>query len=412
MVRWFLSLVLTCHASIRGAANVLMFFGVETGCDAMAPDRSTGRLWLLRVGLWALLRPKRIGDDWVWLVDHSIQIGPCKCLVVLGVRLSTLPPGRPLCHEDMELIALRPMTHSTKEAVAACLEQAVAQTGVPRAILDDHGADLHGGVEIFCGHHSETVEVYDIKHKLACLLKARLERDEPWKRYARESGQAKCALQQTEMAFLVPPSQRTKSRFMNLAELVSWGRSLLALVDQPSVLNDHGISAARVQAKLGWLVAYRAGLKRWSAYHEQIAAALEFVRVHGLYVGAGVELASTLPLASGEAGALREEIIEFVTRESSKARIGECLPGSTEVLESCFGKLKTLESGQSKSGFTGLVLSLGAMVSKWTSETIREALEQCKVRTVEDWCRTKLGRTIQSQRKQAFEALEGATKMG
>jgi hypothetical protein len=70
----------------------------------MVPDRSTGRLWLLRVGLWALLRPKAIGDDWVWMVDHSIQIGPCKCLVVLGIRLSALPAHRPLCHGDMELI--------------------------------------------------------------------------------------------------------------------------------------------------------------------------------------------------------------------------------------------------------------------------------------------------------------------
>ena len=44
------------------------------------------------------------------------------------------------------------------------------------------------------------------------------------------------------------------------------------------------------------------------------------------------------------------------------------------MLESCFGKLKGLEDGQSKSGFTGLVLSLGAIVSKRTIETIGEAL--------------------------------------
>ena len=50
------------------------------------------------------------------------------------------------------------------------------------------------------------------------------------------------------------------------------------------------------------------------------------------------------------------------------------MPGTTEVLESCFGKLKGLEDGQSKSGFTGLVLSLGAIVSKRSIETIGEAL--------------------------------------
>jgi hypothetical protein len=407
-----LSLVLNCHASLRCAANVLGLLGAEMDHDGMAPDGSTGRLWLLRIGLWALLRPKTIADDWVWLVDHSIQIGQCKCLVVLGVTLSALPKGRPLCHEDMELIALVPMMHSNQAAVAVCLEEAVAQTGVPRAILDDHGADLHGGVEIFRRDHPETIEVYDIKHKAACLLKSRLERDEHWKSYASLLGQTKCALQQTEMAFLVPPSQRTKSRFMNLAGLVTWGQRLLALVDNPSTLKDLGVTAERVEAKLNWLAEYRAPLEQWSAYHEQIGATLDFVRVHGLYVGAGVELAAALPAAAGEAGALREELIAFVTRESSKARIGECLPGSTEVLESCFGKLKALESDQSKSGFTGLVLSLGAMVSKRTAETIGEALERCKVREVLDWCSKMLGKSVQSQRIQAFKALEGATKTG
>ena len=91
-----------------------------------------------------------------------------------------------------------------------------------------------------------------------------------------------------------------------------------------------------------------------------------------------------------------------MTDESSKVRQGERLPGTTEVLESCFGKLKALEDGQSKSGFTGLVLSLGAMVSTWTAESVGEALERCRVRDVLDWCRKKLGQSVQSQRKQAY----------
>ena len=109
---------------------------------------------------------------------------------------------------------------------------------------------------------------------------------------------------------------------------------------------------------------------------------------------------------------MRDDLIAFVRSESLKARVGERLPGTTEVVESCFGKLKALEDGQSKSGFTGLVLSLGAMVSKWTVESIAEALEQCRVRDVMDWCRTKLGRSVQSQRKQAYSELAGATKPG
>src|SRR4029077_11994086 len=125
----------------------------------------------------------------------------------------------------------------------------------------------------------------------------------------------------------------------------------------------------RVHAKLGWLAENRESLGEWADYQEMIDGAVEFVRCRGLYLGAGFDLAAALPVRPGGAGELREELIDFVRGESLKARLGERLPGTTEILESCFGKLKTLEDGQSKSGFTGLVLSLGAMVSKWTAES-------------------------------------------
>jgi hypothetical protein len=408
----FVSLVLDCGASLRCAANALKLFGSATGQDGITPDRSTGRLWLLRIGLAALLRPKDIADDWVWMVDHSIQIGQCKCLVILGIRLRDLPEGRPLGHQDMEPIALVPMTSSTKQTVAVCLENAVARTGVPRAILDDHGADLHGGVEIFREAHPETSEFYDIKHKAACLLKARLEKDPRWKAYASQLGQTKFAVQQTALACLTPPSQRSKARFMNLDGLVGWGIETLALMDDPSRLTTRGISTEQMRAKLGWLEEFRAALEEWSGCMDVIGRTLDFVRCRGLTASAGRELEATLPAASGSAGELREQLLGFVTDESSKVRQGERLPGTTEVLESCFGKLKALEDGQSKSGFTGLVLSLGAMVSKWTAESIEEALERCRVRDVLDWCRKNLGQTVQSQRRQAYGTPPCATNPG
>jgi hypothetical protein len=184
------------------------------------------------------------------------------------------------------------------------------------------------------------------------------------------------------------------------------------LVDDPSGLEPLGITAERVQAKLGWLVDYREALSEWSADQAVIDGALDFVRCRGLYLGAGFDVATVLPTASGGAAELREELIHFVRGESLKARVGERLPGTTAVLESCFGKLKALEDGQSKSGFTGLVLSLGAMVSKWTAESLGEALERCRVRDVAAWCRKMLVQSVQSQRKQAYGPLGSATKPG
>jgi hypothetical protein len=412
VVQWFVELVLDCGASLRCAATTLAAIGAASGRDDLAPDRSTGRLWLLRLGLAALLRPKVVADDWAWLIDHSIQIGTCKCLVILGIRLGELPEGRALCLRDLEPIALVPMISSTKQAVAACLEEAAARTGAPRVILDDHGADLHGGAEIFRAAHRGTVEVYDITHKAACLLKARLEGDERWKSYSTELGQAKFRMQQTELAGLVPPSQRSKARFMNVGKLVDWGTETLALLDDPARLVPLGIDAGRMREKLGWLEAYREALGEWSGYQAVIDGTLDFVRRRGLYAGAEIDLAAAVPERPGAAGGLRGELLEFVRGEGLKAHPGERLPGTTEVVESCFGKLKALEDGQSKGGFTGLVLSLGAMVSAWTAESIGAALERRRVRDVLDWCREALGQSVQSQRQQAYGRPACATEPG
>ena len=71
------------------------------------PAWFTGRLWLLRLGYYKLTRPKEQTEDWVWIVDHTVQLGKEKCLVILGVRLSALPiEGHCLSHEDVEPIAL------------------------------------------------------------------------------------------------------------------------------------------------------------------------------------------------------------------------------------------------------------------------------------------------------------------
>ena len=408
-VLWFVSLVLECGASLRCAAKVLELFSSIMGQDGITPDRSTGRLWLLRIGLAALLRSKVIANDWVWMVDHSIQVGQCKCLVILGIRQCDLPEDRPLIHQDMEPVALVPMTSSTKQTVAVCLENAVTQTGVPRAILSDHGADIHGGIEIFRETHPETSELYDIKHKAACLLKAQLMRDPRWKPYASQLGQTKFAVQQTALAHLAPSSQRSKARFMNLGVLVKWGVETLSLVDNPSGVKQPETSAEQIRAKLGWLTEYRTALAEWSACMAVIEETLDYVRRRGYTADAGPELDVRLPAALGRAGELREQLLAFVTDQSLRIRQGERLPGTTEVLESCFGKLKALEDGQSKSGFTGLVLSLGAMVSKWTAESIRDALERCRVRDVLDWCRKNLGVTVQSQRRQAYATTRSAT---
>jgi hypothetical protein len=405
LIELFILFVLHAGAAFRCAARIFGLIEDHLKLSLGSPHWSTGRLWMLRLGYYKLTRPKEQSDDWVWFIDHSNQIGKEKCLLILGIRLSQLPEqGECLRHEHLEPIDLIPVLQSNKQIVYEQLEATVAKTGVPRAIVKDDGGDLTGGVALFCQNHPETCGVYDVKHKVARMLKRRLDKDPRWPTFTSRAAQIKSQLQLTDVAFLVPPNQRSKARYMNLDELVGWGWRTLEILDQPPAAVLRYCTAQRLEQQFGWLQDYREALTEWSEALAVTGAAEQFVRTEGLYQGASGELAEILePLARNDhTRSLRDELVAFVDGESNKARAGERLPGSTEVLESCFGKLKSLERDQRRSGFTGLVLSLGAIVSKTTTEVVQKALEMTKSKDVLQWCQEKLGETVQSKRKHAY----------
>lgn len=404
----FIRLVLDTRASLRCSGRVPGVVSEVFGLAVGQPDWTTGRLWLLRLGLFKLTRPKTYAEDWVWFIDHSVQAGSTRCLLILGIRLGKLPPaGEPLRHQDMEPIALLPVEQSTKEIVDQQLEDTVAVTGVPRAILDDHGSDLHGGVKLFRERHPETIEIYDITHKAARLLKRRLDRDSRWQAFCEQIAQTRRLVQQTELACVAPPAIGSKARFMNLAPVIRWGEQTLRIPVDPAAAELAHVPAERLQEKLGWLSDYAPALREWSQDLCVIETTLDFVRGEGLTRDSGRQLREMLDVLVLDPAArtLATELSAFVRDEASQALPNERLPGSTEVLESCFGKQKAIEQHHSRSGFTSLILTLGALVSETTEEVITEALTTVRTCDVWSWCKEHLGRSVQSLRKTVRDSI-------
>lgn len=413
---WFARLVLQGGVSLRAASRVLGMIATALGCESAIPHWTTGRLWLQRLGHAKLTKQLAHADDWVWLADHSVQIGQEKVLVIVGLRLRDLPPpGQALKHEDLELISLVSRKSWTRAEVDAELEAAVTRTGVPRAIIDDQGVDLTGGVQRFRERHPSTSEVHDFKHKAACLLKKRLEKHPHWQELQRQIASTRCAIQQTELAFLGPPAPKPKSRYMNLGSQLQWAEHLLRILDAPPPSVCERVTPARLQEKLGWLQELRAELNEWAEWQRLVAAAAQFINQHGVYRGAAGDLkqhvrANLARLQHASSRELAAELCLFVKTQSRQTRACERLPASTEILESCFGKFKALQRQQSRGGFTTQILSFGAMLTNLTQQTITAALRHSNTTAILQWCRTNLSPTVFAQRKKAYA--ESATKTG
>jgi len=355
----FVSLVLSDGASLRCAGRAIEMMIAFLQLPLSSPSWYTGRLWILRLGYYKLTQSKERADDWAWIVDHTVQIGAEKCLVILGVRLSALPAvGECLSHEDVEPIALMPVEKSNGGVVYQQLEAGIEKTGVPREIISDHGTDLKSGIGKFCQAHHETCAVYDIKHKTAAVLKHELDDDPPWSEFARLAGQTKRKVQQTPLAPLAPPNQRAKARYMNVDVLIHWGQNTLAFLDRAE--ESTMFEPEQVEEKLGWITQFRRPLEEWAALLQVVMTTESYVRQRGLYQDVHLELEEHLqPLACTEqAQKVCAELVAFVAQEETKSRPNERLLGSSEVIESVLGKLKRLEQEQARSGFTGLLLAL------------------------------------------------------
>jgi hypothetical protein len=395
-------LVVQAGVALRAVPRVFgILFGAPEAATSL-PEATSVRWWLQRLGLFALREVLEVGDDWAYLIDHSVQIGTVKVCVILGLRLRDVPfPTRALRHDDMRVLAVIPTERSSGEIVAAQLEQAAERTGFPRQIVSDHGSDVKKGSERFAQRHPNTAVTYDAAHHGAIVLQRRFEADPRWSEFVARLGQVKARIQQTSDAFLLAPSLRPKARYMNLAALLRWGRKILVLLDRGPV---GGRASARADSRYGWLREFRAALEQWSRWEATVRGSVEFVRTRGLSRGCASELSARLRALPPEQRdeVLAAELSEFARVQSQAARPGERLIGSTEVLESVFGKWKTLERQECRSGITSLVLSLGSLVGQWPLSRIKAALEATPVKHVVGWCHEHLPSTVQSQRRLAF----------
>ena len=405
----FRRMVLSAATSIRSAAGVLKLCAPYLPFAAQSPCPNSGRLWLLRIGLFQLKRQQEQADDWVWMMDHTLQLGPYKCLVIIGIRLSAWESGRPLAHEDMTLLNLTPMEQSSGERVQEQLQATIEKTGVPRAVVSDEGSDLKRAMQLFQQDHPDVRYQHDMKHKNALLLKKELGRDPRWSEFLTQANRTKLATTQTSLAFLNPPGLKTKARYMNLDTLVRWGLRTLAYLDAPGEAWEPPTERRKLQEKLGWLRSYRPALKRWSELLSVARAAEKLVQ-GGIHASICEELKSQLqPLATTPAARrMCRHVLAFLADQSAGMSPGERMIGSTEVLESIIGKYKRVQSCHSKGGMTAMLLSIGAMIGQQTTSGIKQALEVVRSADVETWCSDHFGITLQSQRRRAL----GATKTG
>jgi hypothetical protein len=379
------------------------------------PCANAGRLWILRIGLYEITRSKEQADDWVWIADHTSQIGAVKCFLIVGCRLREWQQNpHPLEHRDLQVLMLEPIEKSSGELIVEQFTRVAQSTGIPRAIISDGGADLQRGIMLYRQQHPEVAAIYDITHKLARFLHKVLTEDARWAAFLQAMSHSKKQFARSSLAFLAPPLVRDQDRYMNLEELLRWATRLRQFMDDPE-LNDGELAEPwRVKLEFAWLRDFDAALAEWKSLLEIVEATLHFVRWEGYQVDAATQLGQRLALLKRHPSSVEfvDRILEFVDQQAGQARPDERLIGTSECLESLIGKGKRIEGQQKRSGFTAMILGMAAAVITPTREILEAALSAVKTKDVAAWVKRTFGLSVQCRRRRVYQAVVDRNKNG
>jgi hypothetical protein len=387
--------------SIRAVRKVFEILSIVMPTIIRIPSRAIIRLWVLKFGLYKLKQPKELAKDWSIILDHTIQIGKLKILIVLGLRLSNLPFNRSLTLADVYPLVLLPMENSTGQKIQEVLSDLKIELGTIRQVVADQGSDIKSGVNLYKEKNIDCDYINDIVHKLAHFLQQELKNDKKWEELSMRASETRTKLLQTEYAHLIPPQRRDKARYLNLEELIKWAfRILIAFEGDQLSLEDYEF----LFAQFAWVFGLSDAIKDLHQLWQVTSITRDWVRTFGVQTDTAVILSrklQTLDL-NFRAQQFADKIIEFVSEESSKAKQYERLLGSSEIIESLIGLVKHHANTQSRSSFTGSILIAASLVGKIDEKSVFTALTNVRVAEVEKWENTYFASTVQKKRAKFY----------
>ena len=342
-----------------------------------------------------------------WLVDHTNQIGKEKVFSLLRVRPSRTA-GRPLRHQDVEVLALIPGEEWKRENVAKVYQETASQYGLPRSIASDGAVELREPAEDL----GKPLVFRDPKHFLANRLEALLTRDPNYEAFTKKLGGSRSALQQTELAHFIPPAFKVKARFMNLAPILRWSTTILWHLNHPNSESLRGITWSRMEEKLGWIRDFATSIAKWQESQDVISTTLTFLNEQGIFRGVTKQFQKVMAgVATGPLSQkLVSQMVALLRTYEKKLRPQERLRISTEILESSFALYKQLEQQHSKSGFTSLILAYPTLLRKTTAKEVTACFAKVKVADVRKWVKEHVPNSLTAKRQRMFREAQKEIK--
>lgn len=369
------------NCGLRQVAKILdVINDVFDGLLGKTPSHTTIDNWVRKCGLNVYEKSGESLKDTehAQIVDESMMIGSEKLLLTLGVPAEH--KGRPLNSNDVNILDIAVADSWNGEAVAKQLKTASKKVGQdPLYVISDNASIMKKGIRCAEFKHQR-----DISHSLGMYLERTYKNELDFKNYVKLMTAPKFKYNMKKIAYLLPPRQRTISRFLNISEWVKWSSKMLDVY--------HTLQAE--ERKVFSFVPANASLI------DELSEVTKCIRsIETLCKNKGLsketvdkcqqEIKRHLLCGNTRMIQLGETIINFLMEEVKVIEDNITHNNSSDIIESLFGKYKARKSPNKLNGVTShiLFMPIYTALSKGNQSkfNFKKALEDTRMKQLKVW---------------------------
>ena len=398
-------LVIQAVVSYRSIPRILGLFNEKTPLVLKWVPHFTSVInWTLRLGLGRLNQVKPIDKPWLAIIDHSIDIGTKKALVVLRVAIEALSQTKKAIQlKDCECIGLKIAEKVNGESISVELKVIFNRAGRPEAIIKDGDRTLQKGVMLWSKKQKIAVPVIeDIGHVMANALKTQFEKTTVFKRFTAWINQGAKCLRQTELAFLTPPKLRSKGRFQSISQLGKWGEKIRNVLFSKDQTKESDV-LTKLRKALPNFSQLSAFIVCFAHSTKVVSQVMKILKLNGLDQ-ASYEQCYQLSQTLSDKSKIKKRLQTWLQRHLKIQQQITSLPllVSSDIIESLFGNFKHILERSPQADMNRTTLLIPALCGNLDEQAISQALTHASHNDLKNWEQENIPYTIRKKRQAFF----------
>jgi hypothetical protein len=358
-----------------------------------APSRTAGMLWVKKLGYYCITAEKEKADDWILIFDESIGIGKEKMLLILGIRRSQIDFTRPLTTQDMTPLVVKSKESWTGEDISAEIAYCKEELGSIIYASTDGSSTLKKALRL-----AELPHVYDVTHAIANILEKLYTNDKIFIKLTKAMGLMRFQLCCSQYAHLMPPNQRSKSRFLNLEIISDWCVKVINVLENKQIKKEE-------RELLSWVGELKPFILEMQSIMESIEKLSVLLKYKGLNQKTCKECMKILksPPKSIKQSLFNRLFIEYLnTNMEKRSTEKETLLCTSDIIETVFGRYKNGLNQNPMTGITDMALIIPAMTSDLNAEEVIKAIDGNTEKQIKQWQKDNLCNSLSVKRYEFY----------